>query len=372
MYESTKNMRIVFFGTSAFAVPILEKLVGNKATFRPVLIVTAPDAPVGRKKIPTPPALKVKAKELGLAIFQPASLKTADALETIKATKPDVGVLAAYGKIIPKPIIDLFPKGILNVHPSLLPRWRGPTPIQAAILADDQKTGATIILIDEEVDHGPILAQRELPITNYQLPNYPILHDALAKLGADILAETLPKWMSNELSPAPQDHAAATFCRKFSRQDAKIDWSKPAEEIDRMVRALNPEPGTWTVYRGKQQETRNRWETKNKEQDTRDKKLKILQEAQPFSNSRELENRKIDRKIDEWRMLKILTARTFQHSQECRNVVRGGICAHEGRPVVKCGAGALMLEIVQPEGKKPMSGEAFLRGHRDLISTILR
>jgi methionyl-tRNA formyltransferase len=357
-------MNIVFFGTSAFAAPILEKLVGNGATFRPALVVTAPDALAGRKQILSPSPVKTKALELNLGVIQPKTLKDPEITAKVLKAKPDVGVLTAYGKIIPKPIIDLFPKGILNVHPSLLPRWRGPTPIQSAILAGDEQTGVTIILLDEKVDHGPILAQQKLEIGNWKLENYDTLHEKLAKFGADLLIEVLPKWLDNRLSPAPQNHTAATFCRKFSREDAKIDWQKPVEEIDRMVRALNPEPGVWTTYQDKGQETMGRASN-------------ILQ-AQPFSNSRELENselknRKLEnRKMEGWRMLKILTARTFQHSIECWNVVTGGICSHEGRPVVKCGAGALILEIVQPEGKKPMSGEAFLRGHRDLIDTILR
>jgi methionyl-tRNA formyltransferase len=314
---------LIFFGTSDFAVPILEKMV--RSGMRPILVVTTPDAPRGRKQILSPPPVKIKAQELGLELIQPKTLKDQEVISRIASYKPEVGVLAAYGKIIPKALIDVFPKGILNIHPSLLPRWRGPTPIQAALLAGDEKTGVTIILLDEEVDHGPILAQRELPITNYQLPkiDYTTLHNLLAEMGADLLIETLPKWLSGELSPTPQDHSRATFCKKFTFEDGKIDWTKSAEEIDRMIRALNPEPGTYTRFKDKNEKV---------------KILKILA-AQPFANSRELENKKV-----------------------------GEIFEHNGNPVVKCGKGALVLERVQPEGKKSMSGEEFLRGHTYLLN----
>jgi len=330
--------KIIFFGTGKFAVHILEKM--TEAGFGPDLVITSPDAPRGRDRILAPSAVKVAAAALGLEVFQPITLKDNAAIERIEAIRPKVGVLAAYGKLIPKALIDIFPKGILNVHPSLLPRWRGPTPIQATILAGDEKTGVTIILLDEEVDHGPILAQRELPITNYQLPkiDYTTLHNLLAEMGADLLVETLSKWLSGELSLTPQNHAAATYCKKFTRQDAKIDWSRSAEDIDRMVRALNPEPGTYTEL---------------KSQNEKIKILKILS-TQLFAYSRELEN-----------------SGGGQELENLENRRIGEIFAYKTKPVVKCGKDALVLERVQPEGKKPMSGEDFFRGHSELIGTLL-
>lgn len=335
-------MRIVFFGTSRFAVPALEALVN--AGMRPVLVVTTPDAPVGRKRVLSPSPLKAKALELGLEIIQPKTLKggsRADAslppknpevLAKISAVKPDVGVLAAYGKIIPKALIEAFPKGIVNVHPSLLPRWRGATPIQAAMLAGDEKTGVTLTLLDEEVDHGPILAQQELRMPNdkTQMSNvsYPALHDMLAELGADLLVETLPKWVAGELSPSPQEHSKATFCKKLSREDAKIDWSKPAVEIERMVRAFNPEPGTWMEYE--------------------------------------------DRKRDEKKILKILKVSLLSSSYRLSSTLMAGtFFEHEKKLAVQCGTDALILEIVQPEGKKPMPGADWLRGHRGAMTNDL-
>lgn len=313
---------IVFFGTSEFAVPILEKLV--EAGFRPVLVVTTPDAPKGKKQILTPSPVKVKTQALGLETHQPVTLKTPEAKEAIRAVRPFVGVLAAYGKIIPKAVIDLFPKGILNVHPSLLPRWRGPTPIQATILAGDEKTGVTIISIDEEVDHGPILAKSEIPIL--AADTYESLHEKLASLGANLLAETLSKWLNDEILPATQAHTKATFCHKFTREDAKIDWVKPAEEIDRQIRALNPEPGTYTRY---------------KEQGVRDKELKILRATPiPYSISSIPSN-------------------------------PGEVFEYEKKLAVRCGEGALVLETIQPEGKQPMSAGDFVRGHREFVGQIL-
>lgn len=329
--------RLVFFGTSSFAVPVLEALV--RAGLRPVLVVTTPDAPVGRKQILSPSPIKAKALELGLEIIQPKTLKDPEVLAKISTAKPDVGVLTAYGKIVPKVLIDAFSKGILNIHPSLLPRWRGPAPIQATILAGDEITGVTIILMDEEVDHGKILAQQELEIRNWKLENYETLHDKLAKLGAEMITEVLPQWMTGRLSPVLQEHTKATFCKKFTREHAKIDWSKSAQEIERMVRALNPEPGTWTTYSAE----------------------RLAQSAEYL---------KVCCQGSDLRILKILAVQTFQHSQECRNVVAGRMCEYDGKPVVQCGKGALILERVQPEGKKPMSGDAFLRGNRGLIGKM--
>lgn len=322
------NNSVIFFGSGSFAVPILEKLAKSSAGWQTALVVTNPDAPKGRDGALTPPPVKVAVEKLGFEIYQPASLKTEETVEKIRQSAPKVGVLAAYGKIIPRTIIDIFPKGIVNIHPSLLPRWRGPTPIQATILAGDEKAGVTIILMDEEVDHGPILAKREISNDKIQMSkiDYVTLHDMLAGIGADLLVETLPRWLSGGVSPASQDHNKATFCHKFTREDAKIDWAKPVEEIDRMVRALNPEPGTWTRCQ--------------------------------IANSK-------------WQIMKILAVTIPQHSQVCKDVVVGGVFEYEKSPAVRCGDGFVVLERVQPEGKKPMPGADFLRGHGELFGQIL-
>ncbi len=313
-------MRLIFFGTSRFATFILQELVYSGMP--PLLVITNPDSISIKTRLPSFSPVKSKALELGLAIFQPQNLKEPEVLLKIKDLKPDVGVLAAYGKIVPKALIDIFPKGILNVHPSLLPRWRGPTPIQSTILAGDEKTGVTIILIDEKVDHGPIIAQKELKILDDKIQvsnaDFLTLHDALAKLGAKLLVEVLPKWLKAEISPTPQDDSQATFCHKFGFKDAKIDWSKPEIEIERMVRAFNPEPGTWT------------------EMKTQEGKVKIL---------------------------KILNGKAVLDLKEFENRMTGEIFEYKGRALVKCGRGAFILERVQPEGRKPISGADFLHGY---------
>lgn len=258
-------MNFVFFGTPKFSEVVLKRLI--VAGFVPSLVVTNPDRPVGRKGVITPPPVKVLAQKHGLPVAQPTEL-SADSQLLI--TNCQFAVLAAYGKIIPKEFIAAFPKGIIVVHPSLLPRYRGATPIQSAILGGDETTGTTLILMDEKVDHGPVLAKRKLEFPRLRQDfggqvisntTYTELHDALAELSADLLVETLPKYLSGEIRPEPQDEALATYTKKFSTDDAFVseaDLEKAQNEggdiavtIDRKIRALNPEPGTWSLQNGK-------------------------------------------------------------------------------------------------------------------------
>jgi len=246
------NLKIIFLGNPDFALPALEALVKEK--YQIVGVVTAPDKPTGRKQILTPPPVKVLAQKHGLAIYQPKD-KT-ELLEIIKKLQPDLAVVTAFGMIFPKEVLNIPKYGFINVHPSLLPRWRGPTPIQTAILNGDEETGVSLFLLDEEMDHGPILAKRELefPISNFQ---FPILSQKLAELGADLLIETLPKYINGEIKPQAQDESQATYTKKFSTQDAYIEpkdleiaqekGGDKAIEIERKIRALNPEPGTFTL-----------------------------------------------------------------------------------------------------------------------------
>ena len=245
-------MKFVFFGTPEFAAIILEKLI--KAELMPEAVICNPDKPTGRKQIITPPLVKVLAQKYGLTVYQPKD-KT-ELLEIVKNLQPDLAVTAAFGMIFPKEILEIPKYGFINVHPSLLPKYRGPTPIQTAILNGDKETGVSLFLIDEEMDHGPILAKRELefPISNFQ---FPILSQKLAELGADLLIETLPKYINGEIKPQAQDESQATYTKKFSTQDAYIEpkdleiaqekGGDKAIEIERKIRALNPEPGTFTL-----------------------------------------------------------------------------------------------------------------------------
>ena len=247
--------RIVFFGTPEFAVPTLEALV--KAGYDIVAVVTQPDKPVGRGLKMEAPPVKVKAVELGLTVLQPTTLNFGikpKGLESklslgLQSLRADLGVCVAYGKIIPKEILDIFPRGILNIHPSLLPKYRGPSPIQTAILNGDEETGVTIMLLDEEMDHGAVLAHITYHISPSTIGSE--LSQALAKEGAKLLVETLPKWLAGEIEPQPQDHNKATFTKMLERADGRIDWNKSAEGIEKMVHAYDAWPGTFTLWSGK-------------------------------------------------------------------------------------------------------------------------
>ena len=242
---SIAKEKIVFFGTPEFSLPSLKVLLANN--FNIVAVVTNPDEPVGRKQKMTPPPVKVFAEKHNIPVFQPEKL-TDEIFAQLSAS--DCFVVVAYGKMIPKSFLGAAKYGIINVHPSLLPRWRGSSPLQFAILHVDNETGVTIMKIDEQMDHGPILAKHELRIKNDELQKitYRRLHDQLAEKGAELLVETLPKWFAEEITPVPQDDGKATFSKILRKDDGRINWSKPAEEIERMVRAFNPWPGTWTVW----------------------------------------------------------------------------------------------------------------------------
>lgn len=238
-------LKIIFIGTPEFGAIILEKLI--KSGHKPFLVITETDKPAGRKQTITLSAVKILAEKYNIPVAQPK--KIADFVSDIKNLKPDLGIIAAYGQILPKEILAIPQYGFLNVHPSLLPRYRGPSPIQYTILNGDEKTGVTIIRISEKMDAGPILAQKEIEIS--QKETFASLHDKLAKLGAELLIEALSKLSVGKLPPMPQDEIKATYTKILKKDDGKIDWQKPDKEIDRQVRALNPWPGTFTIYNGK-------------------------------------------------------------------------------------------------------------------------
>ena len=248
-------MKHIFFGTPEFAAIILEKLI--KTGFIPVAVITNPDRPLGRKKIITPPPIKqllklnyLRDREDSLVgILQPEKLEEVF-IGQLKHYGAEVGILAAYGKIIPQEVIDIFPKGIIVVHPSLLPKYRGATPIQNAILAGEKETGATLILMDEKVDHGKIISNSKLLISNDD--NYETLSKKLAELSADLLIKTLPDFLAGKIKLKPQDHSQATYTKKFIAEDGFVDLEKNSPEVIwRKVRALNPEPGVYTFQDGR-------------------------------------------------------------------------------------------------------------------------
>lgn len=253
-------MKYVFFGSPEFAKIILEKLIDSG--YAPVAVVCNPDRPVGRKKVVTPPPVKISAEKYGVKVYQPENLLVLH--PSLLALKPDLFIVAAYSKIIKKEILDIPKLGTIGIHPSLLPKYRGSSPIQSALLNGETETGVTLYLIDEKIDNGPILANEKFGVKNY---NYAELENKLANLGADLLIETLPEFLSEKIKPQKQDHSQATFTKKILTQDAFIENFDLKEALDKggdvaieiynKIRALNPEPGTWTIQDGKRMKILN-------------------------------------------------------------------------------------------------------------------
>ncbi|MBI3420815.1 MAG: methionyl-tRNA formyltransferase [Candidatus Sungbacteria bacterium] len=223
-------------------MPALEQLIANNYNVAGAL--TRPDEPAGRKQALTPPPVKVFARQHNIPVLQPERLEQAQLISQIP--RSDLFVVSAYGKVIPPEILALPKYGAINIHPSLLPRWRGPSPIQAAILAGDKEAGVSLIRIDEFLDHGPIIAQKKIPLPEHII--YPQLHDTLAKIGAALLIESLPRYLTGQIVPIAQNDAAASFSPLLKKDSGRIDWSRPGVEIERMVRAFTPWPGTWTLW----------------------------------------------------------------------------------------------------------------------------
>lgn len=232
-------MKIIFIGTPEFGAIILEKLC--KANLRPVLVVTAPDKPVGRKQILTPSSVKI--------IAQRYKIKVGQAMSNFREIKPELVLVAAFGQILPKEILEIPKYGCLNVHPSLLPKYRGAAPVQFAILNGEKETGVTIFLMDEQIDHGPILAQRKTVIG----PNETMgqLQSRLAVLGAELLIDAIPDWIRGKIRLRRQDERRATYTKILKKEDGKIDWRESAKIIERQIRAFYPWPGSYTIYKGK-------------------------------------------------------------------------------------------------------------------------
>ena len=309
------KVKIIFIGTPEFGAIVLEKLI--KGGYPPVLVITAQDKPVGRKQILTPSPVKALAQKYKMPLLQ--SEKIVDTKYQIQNTKPDLIILAAYGEILPKEILEVPQYSCLNVHPSLLPRWRGPSPIQFAILEDDDKTGVTIIKMTEKVDAGPILAQKEIKIGGKE--TYNTLHNKLAGLGAELLIETISKWIKGEIKEKLQDESKANYTKVLKKEDGKIDWQKSADEIEKQIRAFYPWPGTYTM--------------------ANNKILKILKA----------------------KVLKSINLKTYPIGKT--------LVAPQNELCIQTGKDFLIIERLQIEGKKEMASEEFLRGHPDFIGTVL-
>jgi methionyl-tRNA formyltransferase len=235
-------MKLVFAGTPEFAAVSLQALL--QARHEVTLVLTRPDRPSGRGLKSQPSAVKRMALARDLPLLQPASLRDAEAAEAIAAAAPEAFIVAAYGLMVPPTLLRLPPRGCLNVHASLLPRWRGAAPIQRALLAGDALTGVSIMQMEETLDTGPVLLQRSVPIAADDTGG--TLHDKLARLGARLLIEAL----ATAPEPRPQNHAEATYAARIEKRETGIDWRRPAAEIERQVRAFHPAPGAQSMIEG--------------------------------------------------------------------------------------------------------------------------
>lgn len=241
--------RYIFFGTPDFAATVLAGLVAGGMP--PIAVVTNPDRPFGRKKEVTPPPVKkfLMGLDVVIPVLQPEKMDEAF-INELKAFSAEVGVLAAYGKIIPRVVFNVFPKGIVVVHPSLLPKYRGATPIQSAILAGEDLTGTTLFVMDEKVDHGPVLASAQVALM--ETDTYVTLADKLAEASAAALLDSLPKYLADKIAPVSQNETGATYTKKLTSEDGRVSLTMDEPiAIWRKVRALNPEPGVWTINDGK-------------------------------------------------------------------------------------------------------------------------
>jgi methionyl-tRNA formyltransferase len=239
-------MRLIFAGTPEFAARALESLI--RAGHDVALVLSQPDRPAGRGMNLTMSAVKQTALTHGIEVFQPSTLRDLDALARLVAVGADVMIVAAYGLILPKEVLAIPPFGCLNIHASLLPRWRGAAPIQRAILAGDAETGITIMQMDEGLDTGPVLLEVPVPVAADDTAQS--LHDKLAFLGADAIVTALKKLPGGELASLPQREELATYAAKLTKVEARLDWNRPAPELERAVRAYNPFPVAQAAFQG--------------------------------------------------------------------------------------------------------------------------
>ncbi len=321
--------KIAFFGTDEFAAQTLETLINasvhelhrappirgaesSRLRFKIALVVTQPDRPTGRKQEMEPPPVKIVAEKYGIEVLQPETLKNISTTVGDADLRPlpmaDINIVYRYGLIIPKNILDIPTHGTINIHPSLLPKYRGASPIQTAIMNGDAETGITIMQMDEAMDHGSILAQEIFPIELND--TYETLSRKMTPRVNELLLQIIPKFISGEIKPKPQDDAQVTFTKILSRDDGKIDWAKSAQEIYNQYRGLTPWPGVWTMWEGKR--------------------------------------------------LKLLTITP----SPVRGGTVGGVSVENEKIYISCGADAIEVLELQLEGKKPMEAKIFIQGYQ--------
>ena len=292
-------------GSPDFALPTLKALARH---YDVVGVVTQPDRASGRGRELKAPPVKTLALELGIAVMQPEKLRLPEAMEELRSWAPKLIVVAAFGQILKKDVLELPPHGCLNVHASLLPRWRGAAPINAAILHGDEETGVTIMQMDVGLDTGPMLSQRSIPLRREDTAGSVL--DRLSTLGADLLLETLPDYLSGKLTPIPQPEEGVTYAPMLKKEEGQLDFTHDVHQLERRVRAFNPWPGAFMDFNGA--------------------------------------------------LLKVHRARV-----DAGETAVGQRLIVQNQPAVGARGGILILEEVQPAGKKPMSGRSFLAGARD-------
>ncbi len=302
------SIRVVFMGSPDFALPTLAALDRHYSVAG---VITQPDRPAGRGRVLTPSPVKQLAVQLGIDVIQPVKLREPEAQEALKAWAPDLIVVAAFGQILRVSVLELPRYGCVNVHASLLPRWRGAAPIQAAILHGDAESGVTIMKMDAGIDTGAILSQRAMPILPEDTAGS--LSVRLAEEGANLLIETLPAYLAGAVALVAQDETRATYASMLTKEQGELDFSKPAETLERQVRAFQPWPGAFAFFQGE--------------------------------------------------MLKVLRAHVDGNA-----AVPSQRAIVQNMPAVGTASGWLVLDEVQPAGKRPMSGDVFLRGARQWIS----
>jgi methionyl-tRNA formyltransferase len=295
-------------------------------------VVTQPDRPSGRGRQLQPPPVKILAQKYGIPVLQPASLRSPEALAELQTLQPEVIVVAAFGQILPTTVLDLPPFGCINVHASLLPRWRGAAPVAAAILAGDDTTGVTIMKMDAGLDTGPILSQRPLAVAPDDTRES--LSARLAQLGADLLHDTLPAWLAGNIEPQLQDESRVTHAPQIKKEQGRINWSEPADDIARKVRAFYPWPGAFTYWQGKP--------------------LKILRAAADPEYWQDEDSPSQVHRADQGSALP-----------------PGTVTTGPSGLAVMTGHGMLKLYQVQPAGKRPMPADDFARGARGFVGTRL-
>lgn len=312
-------LRTVFMGTSFFANTILEKLLAEK--YNILGVYTKPDKKTGRKQTLKPGIVKETAQKNSLRTFQPQRFDK-ETIAELSSLRPDIIIVASYGKILPKAVLDMPGFGCINVHASLLPELRGPSPIQNALLQGKTETGVTIMLMDEGIDTGAILSQEKIAIDKDDSSG--TLFPKIADLGAELLAKTLPAWINRQIEPAQQEKEKATLCQLIEREDGHIFWSHKAAEIHNRYRALTPWPGIFSFWR-------------------------------------------MDGELLRLKLLKI----SLQKTDPLTRHEIGQVFELGDKIAVQAMEGAIVLETVQLEGKNPVSAKDFTNGYKDFIGSIL-